>query len=108
MYQQQSPPQFREIRRLATIKRNDPGKSPEELRMIWTEVNGRPFLSIQWWVRSSSGQWELWKGRSCSIRLKELGDFANAAGDALMEAVRYDAQRTEHYAHTSMKGRDSN
>lgn len=64
--------------RLATMKRGD----DEELRVNWSEYNGKNFLSVRVWTRSGEA-WFPVKDKGVTIRLHELGDFAEGVGRAL-------------------------
>lgn len=64
--------------RLATMKRGD----DEELRVNWSEYNGKNFLSVRVWSRSGEA-WFPMKEKGVTIRLHELGDFAEGVGRAL-------------------------
>ncbi len=68
--------------RLATLLRSSrDGSADEEIRVAWTEFNGRPFLSIRTWTHSGEGWWPTKAG--ISVRLRELADFAEAVSKAL-------------------------
>jgi hypothetical protein len=65
--------------RLATLIR---GRG-EELRINWSTCEGRPFLSIRLWIQADDGGWWPSPKVGCSVRLRELADFADALSEAL-------------------------
>ena len=67
--------------RLATIARGE----DEQLRLAWDEFNGAPYLSIRVW-RSENGTWWPDKTKGCSVRVRELGDFAEGIAAAIDRA----------------------
>jgi hypothetical protein len=64
---------------LATARRSD----DEEVRISWQTYEGRPFLSLRLWKRSSDGSWWPDKTRGISIRLRELPDVAEGLAAAM-------------------------
>ncbi len=73
---------FERGERLATALRGD----REELRITWTEYNGRHFLSLRIWTRDTSGQWWPTKDKGLAIRRNELADLAEGVAAALDRA----------------------
>ncbi len=65
-------------RRIGTIERS----ATEEIRVNWSEYEGKPFLSIRMWKRSDDGAW--WPDkRGIAIRVRELPGLAAAIAEAL-------------------------
>ena len=64
--------------RLATIARGE----DEELRLSWSEYNGRNFLNVRIWKRREDGWWPE-KGKGMTVRLRELADFAEGVAKAV-------------------------
>ena len=64
--------------RLATINRSE----DEELRLAWSEYNGRHFLNIRVWNRRDNGWWPD-KTKGMTVRVRELPDFADGIAKAL-------------------------
>ena len=60
--------------RLATFSR---GMS-EEMRVNWASYNGHPFLALRVWYCGMDGVWRPDKMRGCTIKLRELSEFAHA------------------------------
>ena len=69
-------------KRLATIARGD----SEELRVSWSEYEGRPFLNLRVWKRDSGGAWWPDKAKGLSVRVRELADFVEGVAAAVDEA----------------------
>lgn len=65
--------------RLGTFSRGD----SEELRVCWDEFKGHPYLSLRVWTRGTDGQWWPDKRRGCSVRPRELQEFAASVAKAL-------------------------
>jgi len=79
-------------KRLATIERvNNKTKQKEELRVSWCEYEGRPYLSIRLWSENNSGWWPTKTG--CTVRTRELHDFADGISAALDELDEHHASR---------------
>src|SRR5207248_540653 len=76
-------------RRLATIGRS----KDEELRVNWSEYEGKPYLSIRLWTRDDSGGWWPSKTVGCTVRLRELPDVADAIAEALGLAEEHQSNR---------------
>jgi hypothetical protein len=76
-------------RRLATITRS----KDEELRVNWSEYEGKPYLSIRLWTRDDAGGWWPSKTVGCTIRLRELADVAEALAEAMDLAEAYHRDR---------------
>ena len=67
--------------RITTLRRGP----DEELRISWDEYEGNPYLNLRVWTRNRQGQW--WPDRrGCSIRIRELGQVAEAIGVAIDHA----------------------
>jgi hypothetical protein len=66
-------------RRLGTVNRSP----TEELRVNWSEFEGRPFVSLRWWKRGDDGGWWPDSKRGLSVRIRELPDLAAAIAEAL-------------------------
>ncbi|MGO9813434.1 MAG: PC4/YdbC family ssDNA-binding protein [Isosphaeraceae bacterium] len=65
-------------RRVGTIERS----ATEEIRVNWSEYEGKPFISIRMWKRSDDGAW--WPDkRGIAIRVRELPALAAAIAEAL-------------------------
>jgi hypothetical protein len=80
--------------RLGTIQRS----ADEEIRVNWSEYEGKPFVSIRMWKRGDDGQhWPDGK-RGIAIRIRELPDLAAAIAAALDEAEATNRQWREHQA----------
>jgi hypothetical protein len=77
-------------KRLATLKRP---KDRAEIRITWSEYQGRPYLNVRVWAEGHDGQ--LWpqKERGFSIRLHELLDVADAIAEAMALADEHMANR---------------
>jgi hypothetical protein len=71
-------------KRLGVIRRGD-----EELRIVWSAYEGRPYLSLRIWTKGSNGVFYPEKARGFTVRLRELPDFAEAIGSAVEEADEY-------------------
>ena len=66
-------------RRLATIDRSE----TEQIRINWSEYEGKPFVSIRMWRRGDDGQFWPDKTRGMSVRLRELPDLAEGIAQAM-------------------------
>jgi len=66
-------------RRIGTIERS----ADEQIRVNWSEYEGKPFLSIRMWKRGDDGQWWPDGKRGMSVRIRELPDLAAAIAEAL-------------------------
>ncbi len=65
-------------RRIGTIERS----ASEEIRVNWSEFEGKPFLSIRMWTQSDDGSW--WPSKKgIAIRVRELPGLAAAIAEAL-------------------------
>jgi len=65
-------------RRIGTIERS----ASEEIRVNWSEFEGKPFLSIRMWTQSDDGSW--WPSKKgIAIRVGELPGLAAAIAEAL-------------------------
>ena len=65
-------------KRIGTIDRSD----SEQIRVNWSEFEGKPFISIRMWKRSLDGSW--WPDkRGIAIRVRELPGLAAAIAEAL-------------------------
>jgi hypothetical protein len=65
--------------RLAAIDRSE----AEQIRVDWSEYQGKPFLSIRLWKRGDDGQFWPDAKRGISIRISELADQADALAAAI-------------------------
>ena len=72
--------------RLATIPRGD----SEELRVVWDEYEGKPYLSIRVWTKDVNGGWWPDKTKGVTIRRRELAAFAEGFAGALERAEQVD------------------
>ncbi len=81
-------------RRLATIDRSE----TEQIRVNWSEFEGKPFLSIRMWKRGDDGGWWPDGKRGISIRVRELPELVDGIAEALDLA---DAERDRHVAPTA-------
>jgi hypothetical protein len=88
-------------RRLGTIKRS----ADEQIRVNWSEYEGRPFVSFRMWKRSDDGQWWPDGKRGMSVRIRELPDLAAAIAEALDLAEANQRQWRESQRHQSTPGR---
>ena len=68
----------------ASIARGD----DEELRLSWAEYNGRHFLNLRIWKKDDSGAWWPEKGKGCTVRVRELADFADGVAKVVDLAAR--------------------
>jgi len=66
-------------RRIGTIERS----TDEQIRVNWSEYEGKRFLSIRMWKRGDDGQWWPDGKRGMSVRIRELPDLAAAIAEAL-------------------------
>ena len=73
-----------EGKRLGVLRRDG-----EELSIVWSEYEGRPYLSLRIWTKGTNGVFYPDKARGFTIRLRELPDFADAIESALEEADAY-------------------
>lgn len=74
-------------KRLATLKRDFKGRR-SELRVSWAEYEGRPFLSLRQWNADDNGGWWPDAKVGCTVRVRELADFAEGVAAALDIAGR--------------------
>ncbi|MGA2699600.1 MAG: PC4/YdbC family ssDNA-binding protein [Isosphaeraceae bacterium] len=65
--------------RIGTIQRS----ADEEIRVNWSEFEGKPFISLRLWKRGDDGQWWPDAKRGMSVRIRELPDLAAAIAEAL-------------------------
>lgn len=65
--------------RLGTIPRSD----SEELRVSWGEYQGHHFLNLRVWVKDAHDQWWPDKTKGCTVRPRDLPQFADAIATAL-------------------------
>ena len=74
--------------RLATIPRG----TAEELRVSWTEYNGKRYLSLRIWRRDRDGN--LWpqRGRGLLVHEEEVAALADAVGAGVDMATAYVAE----------------
>lgn len=73
-------------KRLATIPRGDDA----ELRIVWDEYEGRPYVAIRLW----QGKGAMFPTKTgCTVRVRELADFAEGVAAAIEEAKAWAAQR---------------
>jgi hypothetical protein len=72
-----------EGKRLGVLRRDG-----EELRIVWSEYEGRPYLSLRIWTKGTNGAFYPDKARGFTVRLRELPDFADAIQGALEEEAR--------------------
>jgi hypothetical protein len=73
--------------RLATIPRGD----SEELRIVWDQYEGKPYLSLRVWTKDAAGGWWPDKAKGVTIRRRELAAFADGFAVALDRAEAQDA-----------------
>jgi Transcriptional Coactivator p15 (PC4) len=66
-------------KRIGTIERS----ADEEIRVNWSEFEGKPFVSLRLWKRGDDGQWWPDGKRGMSVRIRELPDLAAAIAEAL-------------------------
>lgn len=76
-------------KRLATIPRGDDA----ELRVVWDEYEGKPYVGIRVWELRDGTAYPTKTG--CTVRLRELADFADGIGLAIAEAQAYAAKRRQ-------------
>jgi len=74
-------------KRLATVQRDE----NTELRVVWDEYEGKPYLALRIWERRDGAWYPTQKG--VTVRLRELPSVADGIAAALDEAERYTAQR---------------
>ena len=65
--------------RLATLERGE----SEHVRVTWAEYEGKPFLNIRLWTKAPDGQWWPDKAKGITVRVRELGAFAEGVAAAL-------------------------
>lgn len=70
--------------RLGTIPRSD----SEELRVSWGEYQGHHFLNLRVWVKDAHDQWWPDKTKGCTVRPRDLPQFADAIAMALDKLER--------------------
>ncbi len=80
--------------RLACIQRGP----DEELRILWSTFESKPFLSIRLWIRDQQGGWWPDPKRGIAVRLRELPDLAEAVAEALTLAEAHPAERSRQPA----------
>lgn len=68
--------------RLLTIDRG-PG---EELRIVWAEYRGSPYVGLRIWTKDRRGRWWPDRTRGMSVRIRELGQVAEAISIAIDRA----------------------
>ena len=66
-------------RRIGTIERS----ADEQIRVNWSEFEGKPFVSLRLWRRGDDGGWWPDGKRGMSVRIRELPDLAAAIAEAL-------------------------
>jgi hypothetical protein len=66
-------------RRIGTLKRS----ADEEVRINWSEFEGKPYVSLRLWKRGDDANWWPDGKRGISIRIRELPDLATAIAQAL-------------------------
>ena len=66
-------------RRIGTIERS----ADEQIRVNWSEFEGKPFVSLRLWKRGDDGRWWPDGKRGMSVRIRELPDLAAAIAEAL-------------------------
>lgn len=74
-------------KRLATIPRGDDA----ELRIVWDEYEGRPYVAIRLWEGRPGAMYPTKTG--CTVRVRELADFAEGIAAAIEEAKAWAASR---------------
>ena len=79
-------------RRIGTIERSE----TEQIRINWSEYEGKPFLSIRMWKRGDDEGWWPDGKRGISIRVRELPDLADGISEAIDLAA---ADRGRHAPH---------
>jgi len=80
--------------RLASIDRSE----TEQIRINWSDYEGKPFLSIRMWKRGDDGRFWPDPKRRISIRVRELPDLADgvaAAIDLASESLQGSPQARE-------------
>jgi len=65
--------------RIGTIDRSE----TEQLRIVWAEYNGSPYVGVRLWTRDRRGHWFPDAKRGLAIRTRELGKLAEAIGVAI-------------------------
>jgi hypothetical protein len=68
--------------RLATIDRGP----DEQLRIVWAEYDGHPYVGIRLWTADRLGRWWPDRTRGLSVRIRELGQVAEAIAAAIDRA----------------------
>ncbi len=64
--------------RIGTIERS----ADEQIRVNWSEFEGKPFVALRLWKRGDDGGWWPDGKRGISIRIRELPDLAAAIAEA--------------------------
>ncbi len=82
-------------RRLVTLSRTTKDGQAEELRLSWSEYEGRPYVSVRWWTQDANGSWWPEKARGFTIRVRELPEFADGIAQALELAEEHVSQEGE-------------
>jgi hypothetical protein len=88
--------------RLATIDRSE----TEQIRINWSEYEGKPFFSIRMWKRGDDGQFWPDPKRGISIRVRELPDLAEGIAQALDladESLQGSPQARQHNPRQSVQ-----
>ncbi len=86
-------------RRIGMIQRS----ADEEVRVNWSEYEGRPYVSLRLWKRDDQGQWWPDAKRGMSIRIRELPDLAAAIAEALDLAEANQRQWRESQGNSSAR-----
>jgi hypothetical protein len=81
-------------RRIGTIERS----ADEQIRVNWSEFEGKPFVSLRLWKRGDDGSWWPDGKRGMSVRIRELPDLAAAIAEALDLAEASQRQWREQQA----------
>jgi hypothetical protein len=81
-------------KRLATIPRGDDA----ELRVVWDSYEGKPYVGIRLWEGRNGNMYPTKIG--CTVRLRELADFADGIALAIDEAKAYAANRQNNGANS--------
>jgi hypothetical protein len=77
-------------RRLATCERGD----LEELRIVWQEYQGHPFVNVRLWARGVDGGWYPDPRRGVALKRRELLACAHAL-DVAVRLARGEEVPTE-------------
>lgn len=75
----QAVPPVENGRRIGTIDRSD----TEQIRVNWSEFEGKPYVSLRLWKKDDQGQWWPDGKRGMSVRIRELPDLVDALAEAL-------------------------